>query len=263
MSFRVAYADDEPMGRAGVRALLERDPEVEIVAECSNGMEVVEAVREHAPQILLLDIQMPGMTGFEVLDALDSVELPVVVFVTAFDRYAVAAFDRSAADYVLKPFDDERFLRALARAKERAATGGQDQRAADLSRVVESYGATLEEQQEEAGGPVERLSIHREGRIDVVETGELRLVQAADQYVELHTVQGVKLMRESMSHLERVLDPARFQRIHRSFIVAVSEVRSLKRFPGGTGEVELADGTRLPVSRSRYTGLKARLSQGS
>jgi len=259
MTFRVAFADDEPLGRAGVRALLERDPEVEIVAECANGMQVVEAVREHAPQILLLDVQMPGMTGFEVLDALDEAELPVVVFVTAYDRYAVAAFDRSAADYVLKPFDDERFERALARAKERAVSASDDEKESDLSRVVESYGETLGERQEAEGGPVSRLSIHREGRIDVVETEDLLWVEAADQYVELHTRQGVQLMRESMSHLEEVLDPARFLRIHRSALVALSEVRSLERFPGGTGRVRLADGTQLPVSRSRYRGLKARL----
>jgi two-component system LytT family response regulator len=259
VSLRVILADDEPLGRASVRTLLARDPEVELVAECANGMEVVEAVRTHAPQILLLDIQMPGMDGFEVLDALEAAELPVIVFITAFDRYAVEAFDRSAADYVLKPFDDERFERALARAKERAVADASERESA-VSRIVESYGATLPARQEEEGGPVARLTIHREGRIDVVETEDLLWVEAADQYVELHTRQGVQLMRESMSHLERVLDPARFLRIHRSALVALTEVRSLERFPGGTGRVRLAGGTTLPVSRSRYRSLKERLA---
>jgi len=256
-TFRVALADDEPMGRLSVRALLERDPQVELVAECANGMETVLAVREHRPEILFLDVQMPGMTGLEVLEALEEEHLPVVVFATAFDRYAVEAFDLSAVDYLLKPFDDERFAKALERAKQRVARAGGS--AEDLSRLVTSYGETIERQQAEEGGPVDRLTIHRGGRVDVVQVDEILWIEAADQYVELHTRGGVVLMRESMGHLERTLDPRRFLRVHRSAIVALEQIRALERHPGGTGRVQVAAETWLPVSRSRLTAVKARL----
>jgi len=259
MTFRVAFADDEPMGRMSVRKLLEDDPDVEVVAECANGMQAVEAVRTLAPHILVLDIQMPGMNGFEVIEALEEDELPVIVFATAFDRYAVQAFDKSAVDYLLKPFDDERFALALARAKERARTTTATDKESALSLLVESYGETIESQQSEEGGPLTRLTIHREGRIEVVEVDDLLWIEAADQYVELRSIHGVHLMRESMSRLERGLDPAKFLRVHRSAIVALSQIRALERHPGGTGRVQVADDVWLPVSRSRYGSLKARL----
>ncbi|MFT7486891.1 MAG: two-component system LytT family response regulator [Candidatus Paceibacteria bacterium] len=255
--FRVAFADDEPMGRISVRVLLERDPEVKIVAECSNGMQAVEAVRALSPNILFLDIQMPGMGGFDVLAELEDDELPVIVFATAFDRYAVQAFDKCAVDYLLKPFDDERFARALERAKERArqntdknAVGGE---------IVASYGSTIEVQQAEEGGPVSRLKIQREGRIDYVNASDILWIEAADQYVEIHTPEGDFLMRESMGRLERWLDPKRFQRIHRSALVATSEIRALERQAGGSGRVQVSAEKWLPVSRSRYGVVKASL----
>ena len=256
--YNVVLADDEPMGRMSVRLLLERDPEAQIVAECCNGMEAVEAVRKHAPQILFLDIQMPGMGGFEVLDELAEDELPAIVFATAFDRYAVQAFDKCAADYLLKPFDDERFTRALERAKQQAGDSARSNAAAD--ELLANYSATIADQQAEEGGPLGRFTIHREGRIDYIEVKDLLWVEAADQYVELHTEHGVYLMRESMGNIERSLDPHQFQRTHRSALVALTEIRALERQPGGSGRVQVRDGKWLPVSRSRYTALKARLS---
>lgn len=256
-TYRVAFADDEPMGRMSVRKLLERDPEVVVVAECANGMQTVDAVREHEPEILFLDIHMPGMNGLEVLDALEDEPMPVIVFATAFDRYAVEAFDVSAVDYLLKPFDDERFAKALERAKERVRQATSQ--AEEHSRLIQSFGETIGRQQAEEGGPLAKLTIHREGRMEIIPTEEILWIEAADQYVELHTTSGVVLMRESMGKLERSLDPQRFLRTHRSAIVALDQVRTLERHPGGTGRVQVAGDTWLPVSRSRLTTVKARL----
>lgn len=259
-SYTVVLADDEPMGRMSLRVLLEKDPSVQIVAECANGMQVIEAVREHKPQVLFLDIQMPGMTGFDVLEELEESELPVTVFATAFDRFAVQAFDKSAADYLLKPFDDERFARALERAKQRVREQ-ESVESSPESEVATEYGNTIAEEQSEGDGPTKRLQITREGHIDYVETDDLLWVEAADQYVMLHSVHGEYLMRDSMGHLERCLDPVRFKRIHRSAIVALPEVRALERQSGGTGRVQVTADKWLPVSRSRYTTLKALLGK--
>lgn len=256
--YRVVLADDEPMARLSVRSLLDRDPAVEVLAECANGREAVKAVRELRPDILFLDIQMPGMGGFDVVEFLDEEELPVIVFATAYDQYALEAFDVSAVDYLLKPFDDERFALALARAKERVATNAD--REETLSRLITTYGGTIASQQEQEGGPSQRLKILREGGLDLIDTADLLWVRAADQYVELHTVRGDYLMRESMGHLERALDPTLFQRIHRSAIVRLSLIRTLERQSGGTGRVLVDDDVWLPVSRSRYSALKGRLS---
>ncbi len=259
-TYTVVLADDEPMGRMSLRVLLEKDPSVGILAECANGMQVIQAVREHTPQILFLDIQMPGMTGFDVLEELEDEEnLPVIVFATAFDRFAVQAFDKSAADYLLKPFDDERFARALERAKQRVREQSTEVAAPEAG-VASEYGNTIAEEQSAGDGPMTRLQITREGHIAYVETKDLLWVEAADQYVMLHSVHGEFLMRDSMGHLERCLDPSRFKRIHRSAIVALPEVRALERQSGGTGRVQVTAEKWLPVSRSRYTALKALLA---
>jgi two-component system LytT family response regulator len=257
-TYRVAFADDEPMGRMSVRKLLERDPEVLVVAECVNGTQTLEAVREHEPEILFLDIHMPGMSGLEVLEALEELLMPVIVFATAFDRYAIEAFDVSAVDYILKPFDDERFAKALGRAKERVRLSESQHE--QHSRLMQSYGDTIGRQQEEEGGPLAKLTINREGRMEIIPAEEILWIEAADQYVELHTTDGVVLMRESMGRLERSLDPQRFLRTHRSTIVALDQVRALERHPGGTGRVQVDADTWLPVSRSRLTTVKARLA---
>ena len=254
---RVAYADDEPLGRATLRALLEEDGGVEIVAECKNGHEALEAVRRERPDVLFLDIQMPGMTGLEVAEELEEEDPPVIVFATAFDHFALSAFDLHAADYLLKPFDDDRFRVALSRAKKRVELETGESLRGQLSDIL----STLHEKHSPAGADevLTRLSIHREGRVDVVHAEELIWVEAADQYVMLHTERGDFLMRESMGKLERGLDPDRFLRTHRSAIVAVDQVRALERNPGGVGRVQLTSGTWLPVSRSRMSAVRARV----
>ena len=256
---RVALADDEPMGRASIRALLGRDPEIELVAECANGMEAITAVRELRPEILFLDVKMPGMDGFDVVDVLSPDELPVIVFATAFDHYAVGAFEVHAVDYLLKPFDDERFATALQRAKDRVRSELDAEQARQLAGVL----STLDQGEASAARPTgelaRRLTIHREGRVDVVDTNDLIWIEAADQYVQLHTPDGVFLMRESMGHLQAILDPERFHRIHRSAIVALDQIRALERHSGGGGRVRIGASTWVPVSRSRMAELRTRL----
>lgn len=256
---RVVLADDEPMARTSVRALLSRDPEVELVAECANGMQAVEAVRALHPDILFLDIQMPGMGGFDVIEALEDEQLPVIVFATAFDRYALDAFEVHAVDYILKPFDDERFAKALEHAKERVRQSSATQQSELFPELFATLGEGIAAAQGAGSGALRRLTVRREGRVEIIDTNTLMWIEAADQYVVLHTQTGEILMRESMGQLERDLDPARFQRVHRSAIVALDQIRALERFSGGAGRVQVDDDKWLPVSRSRLAALKRRL----
>jgi two-component system LytT family response regulator len=232
---RVVVADDEPMARSTLRRLLAADPEVQLVAECAHGGEAVEAVVSHAPDVLFLDVQMPELDGFGVLAALSPEQIPTVVFTTAYDQYALAAFDVAAVDYLLKPFDDERFAQALERAKAQVRKGSTGQ-----------------------SESLQRLAIHHLGRVDLLEVDAIDWIEAADQYVKLHTANGSHLARLSMAHLEESLDPARFVRVHRSALVAIDRVRRLERDPSGTGRVLLNDGkdTWLPVSRSRMAQMR-------
>lgn len=255
---KVVFADDEPLSRATMRKLLARDPNIKVVAECANGVEVVDAVRSERPDILILDIQMPGLTGFEVVEELEDEGPPVIVFATAYDQYALHAFEVHAVDYLLKPFDDERFEKAMERAKLRAERESRAVVGEQLSGLLETLNKDRTEQPSSEPA-LTRLTIHREGRVDVVNTEDLVWIESADQYVMLHTAQGEFLMREAMSNLERRLDPQRFLRIHRSAIVALDQVRSLERLGSGVGRVQLLSGLWLPVARSRMASLKTRL----
>lgn len=234
----VVVADDEPLARVTLKRLVEADPELQLVAECAHGRAAVDAVREHRPDLLLLDVQMPGLDGFGVLAELDPGTVPAVVFVTAHDQYALQAFEVEAVDYLLKPFDDARFSRAIERAKGRAR-----------------------ESDPERGERLRRLAVRHQGRIDLVELQEVRWIEAADQYVRLHTADGTHLLRESMAKLDETLDEQQFLRVHRSAIVAVRCLRALEATGRGTGKVLLDDGTELPVARSRMADVRVRLNQ--
>lgn len=254
---RVVIVDDEPVARATLRKLLTADPEVLLVAECANGRQAVEAARKETPDLMFLDVQMPGMTGLQVLEELRGRDRPAVVFTTAYDQYALHAFEEHAVDYLLKPFDDERFERALARAKERVRTeklADMGQRVAELVAAMGERGGGADA---EAGAVYPgRLSVHREGRIELIDVEDIEWIEAADQYVRLHTRSGEHLMREAMAELEQTLDPARFVRTHRSAIVAIAGITRLESQSGGTGRVLLRDGTWIPVSRSRIPEIR-------
>ena len=217
--------DDEALARANVLGLLRTDPEIAILAECGSGADAIRMIRELRPSLLFLDVQMPGCDGFGVLESLGADVPPAVVFVTAYDQYALKAFEAEALDYLLKPYANERFFRVLARAKAALA-----HRPPGESRF-------------------ERIMIRSAGRISFLTADEIDWIEAADYYSCLHVGARSHLLRRSMSELERDLEPSRFCRIHRSTIVNLSRVRDLCLDAGGEYEVVLRDETRLKVSR--------------
>ena len=237
---RVLVVDDEPLVRRGIAALLSEDPEIEVVGEARNGTEAVTQIRNNLPDLVFLDVQMPGLDGLGVLATLQPEERPAVVFVTAFDQYAVRAFDLHAVDYLLKPFDDARFRIALARARERLRSGSPETDHTALSALLaELRGRT---------GP-ERLAVKEGGNIVLVPVDEIDWIEAADNYVRLHRGKHYHLLRESLGRLEETLDQRRFARIHRSAMVNLSRIRALEPVPGGEYDVILTDGQRLTLSR--------------
>lgn len=264
---RVLIVDDEPLARRGVRLLLEEDPEVEIVGECAHGDAAVDAIQRLAPDLLFLDVQMPGMDGFQVLRALPPDALPsAVVLVTAYDRYALQAFDAHALDYILKPWDDERFRVALRRAKARI----QGERLGDLGRRLAALLEEVGHRGRTAAAPPPtppapeaarprptRLAVRERGRVVFLPVEEIDWIEAADYYVRLHVGSRTHLLRESMRALERTLDPGRFFRVHRSAIVNLERVKELQPWFHGQYLVVLEDGTQLKLSRRRRERLQA------
>jgi len=246
---RVLIVDDEPLARNSIRLLLAEDPSVAVVGECSDGKEALAALRKGGVDLLFLDIQMPGMSGFDVLEALDPEARPLVIFVTAFDHYAVRAFDVHSLDYLLKPFDDERFALALSRAK---AQHERRDFAATSRRLV----ALLEELKgrERAGAPPaaypRRFAVRSTGRVTMVSVDDIDWFEAEGDYARF-TIHGKpQLLRETFRELEERLDPALFVRIHRSYIVRIGRIRELKAQSNGDYRVFLHDGTVLPLSRT-------------
>lgn len=255
---RTLVVDDEPLAREGIRLRLERDAGFEVVGECANGLEAVEAIHEHAPDLVFLDVQMPGLNGFEVLEEVDPRQAPVVVFVTAYDEHALRAFEVHALDYVLKPFDDDRFAATLRRVRDRVEERRAGQVGERLSGVLAELGlgsgaraapAAGEDDAGESRPFAERLVVRDGARIAFVPVAELDRVEADGDYVRLFCGARQHLIRRTMAQMEARLDPARFVRIHRSAIVAVDRIREL--LPSFRGEyvVLLHDGTRLNLSR--------------
>ncbi|MEW5929137.1 MAG: LytTR family DNA-binding domain-containing protein [Gemmatimonadota bacterium] len=258
---RVLVVDDEPLGRQRLEDLLAREPGVELVASVGDGRAAVEAVRELRPDLLLLDVQMPGMSGLEVAREVGPEAMPVTVFVTAYDRYALRAFELAALDYLLKPFDDERFAAVFGRAREAV-------RMRRLGSVADRLVALLHGDVVPAGPsapPVpppeylERIAVESRGRIRVLPVERIDYVTASGPYAELHVGGETHLIRERMAHLEERLDPRRFFRVHRSAIVQLDRVETVHSRPGGEYTVQLRGGVRLPVSRSRREELARRL----
>jgi two-component system LytT family response regulator len=250
---RVLLVDDEPLAREMIREMLVDDPEVEIVGECVNGREAVESIQEHNPDLIFLDVQMPEIGGFEVLQALKSVNVPHVIFVTAYDQYAVRAFEVHALDYLLKPFDRERFESAWRRAKSHilaTRNGEVDQR---ILAILEELKA----------GPkyLERLVIKSGGRVFFLDTGDIDWIEAEGNYVSVHTGKKSHLLRETISSLEAQLDPKQFLRIHRSSIVKIDRIKELQPWFHGEYRVLLQDGTQLTLSRNYRENLQEALGR--
>ena len=257
---RTLIVDDEQMARASIRVLLGSDPEIELVGECASGVDAVTAIAARSPDLVFLDVQMPRMNGFEVLEAIGDARRFVVVFVTAYDSYAIEAFDVQALDYVLKPFDDRRFHRAVERAKDRIRHARLDHIASELVNVM--AGAAPADKPP-ANDPHERIVIRDGGRTVFVPLSDIDWIEAADYYVQLHVGKKSYLLREPMRDLEARLDPKRFMRIHRSAIVAIDRVTELRPSAHGDHCVRLRDGTDLKLSRARRGRLRVLLAMQS
>jgi two-component system, LytTR family, response regulator len=252
---RTLVVDDEPLARAGVRALLGEDPEVEVVAECANGRQAVDAIHAHAPDLVLLDVQMPQVDGFAVVRQIGAARMPVVVFVTAFDQYALKAFEARALDYLLKPFTDERFRDVVARAKEHVRQRRVGALGAQLAALLAGHApppaSSAARPTAAPAEPPPRFLVRLGSRTTFVRVEDVDWVEASDYYAQLHVGGATHLVRETMQEIERRLDPRRFVRVHRSAIVNVERVREIRSGAGGRQEVVLRDGTRIPVSRGR------------
>jgi two-component system LytT family response regulator len=287
---RTFIVDDEPLAREGIRLLLQGDPEVEIVGECGSGPDAVDFVRRLRPDLMFLDVQMPEMNGFEVMAALRPEDVQGVIFVTAYDRYALRAFEVHALDYLLKPYDDERFYDALARAKRHLRLSRVSDLSQRLISLLETYGeaallgdAPARGRPDSAAPPrpaplsgsaplpdppppglslrgdsyLTRLAIRDVGRVVFLSAEEIDWIEAADYYVQIHASGKSYLHRESMNSLEGRLDPGRFLRIHRSAIVNRDRIKELRSQGRRDLVVVLAGGTEIKVARSHREKIQA------
>jgi two-component system LytT family response regulator len=241
MNLTAVIVDDEPIAREHLRALVTEEPDIEVRAECANGPEALAALRQHTPDLLLLDVQMPEMDGFELLRQLKP-PLPLVIFVTAFDQHAISAFEVHAIDYVLKPVVPARFRRALkhARALHAAKENGQASR-----RLVE-----LLERQEKQTDYLSRLMVRNGGRTRFVNVVEIDWIEAANNYVVVHTGRQTHVLRETLAAVEAQLSPREFFRLSRSALVRLDRVREVEPVFNDEHVIVLLDGTRLPLTRS-------------
>jgi two-component system LytT family response regulator len=238
--------DDEPPARRNLRALLKEVADIDIIKECGNGREAVNQIRALEPDLVFLDVQMPELDGFEVLEHLTGQPLPVIIFVTAYDQYALKAFEVSALDYLLKPFTDARFHKALAQARRQI----EQQDAGELGRKLLNL---LSAHDLKTNRPryLTRLMVKTAGRVLFIRTEEIDWIEACDNYLQLHVAGRAYLLRQTMNDLEAALNPEQFTRIHRSTIVNLDRVKELHSHFNGEHLVILHDGTTLKLSRSR------------
>jgi len=257
---RTIIVDDEQLARRGIRARLERAGGYNIVAECANGNEAIAAIREHQPAVVFLDVQMPGIDGFGVIDAIGAEQMPVVIFVTAFDNHALKAFEAHAFDYLLKPIDDVRFVTTIERARHRVVEreeSGVARRLAALMNDIrpvlaaDEHGARHVDSADAATAPVNRIVVRERDRVLLIDVGDIDWIGADGDYVRVHASGKSHLIRDTMIAMEQRLDRGAFLRIHRSTIVNTSRIRELRPYSSREYAVILRDGTRLRLSR-RY-----------
>jgi len=259
MTCRVIIVDDEELARRGIRTRLQRSGDVEIVAECSNGREAIEAIGRASPDLVFLDVQMPGKTGFDVVEAIGWDAFPHVIFVTAHDRYALRAFEVNALDYLLKPIDDERFDIAFKRARESLTRDRDSDFGRRLAAVIGD--ATPGKGDGLPASRPDRIVVRSGGRVVFVKLSEIDWVEAAGDYVTLHVGKKSWLLRETITEIERKLEPNGFTRIHRSTVVNLERVGEMRALDNGEYRVLLRDGTELKLSRS-YRHALQRLIDG-
>ncbi|HEU4628801.1 MAG TPA: LytTR family DNA-binding domain-containing protein [Gemmatimonadaceae bacterium] len=282
---RVLVVDDEPLARLRLEDLLAQEPDVALVGTADNGVAAVSAIRTLQPDLVFLDVQMPGKTGLEVVREVGPEAMPATIFVTAFDHYALQAFDVAAVDYLVKPFDDERFEQAFRRARRLLELEGIDRLRAQLLAVLQGTpgpgagsapapgaaaglspalpagdaAAAVSAAAAPGGGYLERIAVEMRGKLRVVPVAQIDYITASGPYAELHVGERTYVIREAMQTLEERLDPAHFFRVHRSAIVRLDLVETLHKGAGGDYEIQLRGGARLRVSRSRREALEQRL----
>ncbi len=248
MKIRTLIVDDEPLAREWVREGLHEEPDVEIVGECGDGFEAVRAIAESTPDLVLLDVQMPGLDGFGVLAAIDPKSLPAVIFVTAFDRYALKAFEAHAVDYLMKPFSGERLREAIGRARREIDRSSSSELKAALH-------ALLQDIERERAHP-EWLLIKKDDRSVFLKVGDIDWIESSRNNVRLHVGKDVYLYHETTAGIESKLDPKKFFRIHRSTIVNIEKIKEMHPWFNGDYAVTLKDGTKLTLSSTYRDRLK-------
>ncbi|HEV7574049.1 MAG TPA: LytTR family DNA-binding domain-containing protein [Thermoanaerobaculia bacterium] len=255
-TIRVLIADDEALARDRIADLLEHETNVQIAGTASTGLEAIDAIRTLNPDLVFLDVQMPGRTGLEVVDDVGAEKMPATIFVTAFDKFALNAFDRAAVDYLVKPFDDERFAQAFRRARKMIELE-------EVQEVTQRLLSLLHETPAATPPPkhdyLARISVEQRGQVRVVPVDKVDYITADGPYAELHVGDRVFAIRERMQTLEERLDPAIFFRIHRSAIVRLDRIDTLLRHPGGDYGVRLKNGTELSLSRGRREELEQKI----
>jgi two-component system LytT family response regulator len=242
MKISTIIVDDEPLARERLKRFLRDEPDVQVVGECGNGADALKQIRAIKPELVFLDIQMPEKDGFEVVEALDGGHVPAIIFVTAYDQYALQAFEVHALDYLLKPFNRERFRRAVAHARaqiEKIRLGNLDERLSSLLADLQTGRRYLE-----------RLVVKSVGRVFFLRTAEIDWIEAAGNYLKLHVGRDAHMIRETMNSIESKLDPAVFLRIHRSTIVNIDRIKELHPMFSGDYSVILRNGTELALSRN-------------
>lgn len=246
---RVLIVDDEPLAREGVRLHLAGHEEIEIIGECGSGEEAVERIAADDPDLVFLDVQMPGLDGFGVLEAIGEAALPAIVFVTAYDQFALRAFEAHALDYLLKPFEAERFDKALERVRAQLRARSTNTMEERLRSLVASFSGKERF--------LERMVARTGGRILILRVSDVDWIEAAANYVRVHIGAKQYLVRETMTHLETRLDPDKFLRIHRSVIVRKDRIKELEPLFQGDYSIILLDGTRLNSSRGYREGIQS------
>ena len=255
---RILVVDDEPLARQALIGLLGEDREVEVVGECANGAEAVAAIESLEPELVFLDVQMPELDGLGVVHAVGPESMPVVIFVTAYDRYALRAFEVHALDYLLKPFDDERFAQALSRGKAQVRQSAMEDVGRKLISMLSSH-PTWGVGAVDAPRYLERIMVKGSGPIRFIKVRDITWIEAADYYVQIHAGGESHLLRESMRNLEQRLNPKGFMRIHRSAIVNLDRIVQLEPDAHGDYMVALECGTRVKLGRGRKDELQDRL----
>ena len=238
---KIIIIDDEPLARSIVKEYLQKYPELEIAQECNDGFEGVKAIQQYEPDLIFLDIQMPKINGFEILELLD--QPPAVIFTTAFDEYAIKAFEAHADDYLLKPFNQERFNKAIQKWKEQASSSQKN-----TNELLETASQSPAQSQ--------RIVVKTGSKIKIIPVHDVHFLEAADDYVKVHTQEGSFLKNKTMNHFERTLDGQQFVRSHRSFIVNVQQITRIDPYEKDNHIAILKSGAKVPVSRNGYVKLR-------